>query len=84
MNDKEKQSFRLVFDWYQRWRETIIETDEQWEEFAKSVGSLAVDLDTDHNLLGSHLMLAVIDTISDLYKDGMKPMPANYFGREDM
>lgn len=84
MNDKEIKSFRLVFDWYQRWRETIIETDEQWAEFAASVGQLNLDLDTDHNVLGGHLMMAVIDTINDLYKDGKKPLPANYFGREDM
>lgn len=84
MTDKEKHAFRLVFDWYQKWREVIIETDEQWNDFAVSVGNLARDLDVDNSPLGSHLMMAVIGTINDLYKDGKKPVPANYFGREDM
>ena len=29
-------------------------------------------------------MYAVLDTFNDLYRDGAKPMPANYFGREDL
>ena len=84
MSDKEKHAFRLVFDWYKKWREVIITTDEQWNEFADSVGNLARDLDVDHSPLGSHLMMAVIDTINDLYKDGKQPVVCNYFGREDL
>ena len=38
---------------------------------------------------GRHLAVvpqgrAVLDTLNDLYKNGMKPMPADYFGRDDL
>ena len=84
MNEKENESFRFVYQFYDKWRETIIETQEQWDRFAKDVGRLALDLDIDHNPLGWHLMNAVLDTINDLYKNGMKPVPAGYFGRDDL
>jgi len=84
MNDKETKSFQIVFGFYEKWRSVVIETDEQWNEFAKDIGAMGVLLDIDHNPLGWHLMNAVLATFSDLYKDGMKPMPANYFGRDDL
>ena len=84
MNEKENESFRLVYQFYDKWRGTIIETQEQWDQFAKDVGQLGIDLDIDNNPLGWHLMSAAIDTINDLYKGGMKPVPAGYFGRDDL
>jgi len=84
MNEKEKDSFRLVFAFYDKWRAVIIETQEQWEQFAREVGQLGLDLDIDHNPLGWHLMNAALDTFNDLYRNGMKPVPAGYFGRDDL
>ena len=84
MNEKENESFRFVYQFYDKWRGTIIETQEQWDQFSKDVGQLGLDLDIDHNPLGWHLMNAVLDTINDLYKNGMKPVPAGYFGRDDL
>ena len=34
--------------------------------------------------LGWKLLMAAIDAISDMYKNGRKPMPAGYFGRDDL
>lgn len=84
MNDQEENAFRLVYMFYKKWRETIIETQEQWDQFAEDVGQLGRDLDIDHNQLGWHLMEAALETFNDLYKYGMKPMPAGYFGRDDL
>ena len=84
MNEKEKASFRLVYEFYQKWRETILETQEDYDLFAEDVGRLARDLDIDHNPLGWHLMYAAVEALSDLYRDGRKPVPANYFGRDDL
>ena len=50
----------------------------------KDVEKLGLDLDIGHNPLGWHLMNAVLDTFNDLYKNGMKPVPAGYFGRDDL
>ena len=83
MNEKEVNSFGIVYRFYEKWRSVIIEGS-MWDDFAKDVGQLGRDLDIDHNPLGWHLMLAVLETINDLYKDGMKPVPAGYLGRDDM
>ena len=38
MNEKEKQSFRLVFEFLEKWRGTVIETEEQWAQLAEDTG----------------------------------------------
>ena len=83
MSEKEEAAFRTVFGFYARWRDTVIETDEQWTELADDFGRTCEALDTDNNPLGWYLLTAVMETINDLYKGGMKPMPAGYFGRDD-
>ena len=82
MNENEEQAFRLVYNFYKKWRETVIETEEQWNAFAADVGVLSAQIEGCR--LGWHLMYAVLDAFNDLYKDGAKPMPADYFGREDL
>ena len=81
MNEKERQAFALAYHFYEKWRAVIIEGG-QWDDFAKDVEQLGRDLDIEHNRLGWHLMCAVLDTFSDLYRNGMKPLPADYFGRD--
>ena len=44
----------------------------------------AMELDFEHNPLGARLIDAVMMSIGDLYKNGMKPLPAGYLGRDDM
>lgn len=83
MNEKERQAFALAYNFYEKWRGTVIEGD-AWNQFSKDVEQLGLDLDIGHNPLGWHLMNAVLDTFNDLYKGGMKPLPENYFGRDDI
>ena len=84
MNENEEKAFKKAFEFYQYWRETVIETDEQWEQLAKDVSMYVHVMDVDHNPLAARLLTAVLDTLNDLYKGGMKPMPAGYFGRDDL
>lgn len=84
MTDNEEKSFKLCYQFYSRWREITIETDKQWEDFAEDVGRLAADLSAVPCPLGQHLLEAVLDSINDLYKNGMKPVVAGYFGRDDL
>ena len=84
MNENEEKAFRKAYEFYQQWRETVIETDEQWKQLADDVGIFAGALDVDHNPLAGHLLTAILDTLNDLYRGGMKPMPAGYFGRDDL
>ena len=84
MNEKETKAFRLVCNFYAKWRDIMIETQDQWDQFAEDVGQLGRDLDIDNNPLGWHLMEAVLETFNDLYQDGKIPVPAGYFGRDDL
>ena len=84
MNELETKAFRLVYNFYAKWRDIMIETQSQWDQFAEDVGRLARDLDIDHNPLGWHLMEAVLETFNDLYQGGKIPVPSGYFGRDDI
>lgn len=84
MNELEMKAFRLVYDFYAKWRDIMIETQAQWDQFAEDVGQLGRDLDIDHNPLGWHLMGAALETFNDLYHGGKIPVPAGYFGRDDI
>ena len=82
MNENEERAFRMVFAFFSEWRETIIETEEQWQALAEEVGDMVRI--SNGNPLMFKLLTAVLDYLNDLYNGGMKPMPANYFGRDDM
>ena len=82
MNEQEDAAFRAAYQFLSKYRETILETDEQWIAFARDYGETGEKL--KGNLLAQFLLSACEQYISFLYKDGMKPMPANYFGRDDI
>lgn len=84
MNDKEELAFKLAIAFYAKWREVIIETDEQWEELAEDGGKYAAGADVDNCILAGRLLIALMDTFNDLYHGGAKPVPANYFRRADI
>ena len=84
MNEKEEKAFKKVFEFYDYWRNVVIETDEQWTQLADDVRMFCMDMDTDHNKLAFRLLTAALDTLNDLYRGGMKPMPAGYLGRDDI
>ena len=82
MNEQEETAFRVVYQFLSKYRETILETDEQWLAFAEDVGKTSAE--NEGNTLAQLLLSACIEYISFLYKNGMKPVPANYFGRDDV
>ena len=84
MNELETKAFRLVYNFYAKWRDIIIETQAQWDQFAADVGQLVADLSAVPCPLGQHLFEAVLDSINDMYKNGMKPVAVGYLGRDDM
>ena len=86
MSEMEENAFRLVYQFYAKWRENPMQTQEQWYQFARDVDRVHRELDADHNhnILGWRLLLAVLDHFNDLYMNGMIPMPAGYFGRDDL
>ena len=84
MNDKEERAFRLAIVFYQKWRETILETDEQWDAFAEDVGKYAAEADVNNCILAENLLYALTKTFSVLYHGGAKPLPTNYAGRSDI
>ena len=81
MSEQEQTAFRAVYAFYDRWRETVIETDEEWTRFAKDASETSRALDEN---LGWRLLLAAIDAINDLYRGGKKPEAVGYLGRADL
>lgn len=84
MNDNEERAFRIAHDFYAKWRDEIIETDEQWMQFARDMEVMAADMNKEYSCIGQRLFEAVIDAFNDLYRNGNKPLPADYFGRDDL
>ena len=84
MTDNEQKAFRMVFTFCEKWRDTVMETDEQWEKFEDDVKAYLKEQDVANNPLAWRLINAVLETFNDLYRDGMKPLPADYFGRDDL
>ena len=82
MNELEERAFKEAFGFYAKWRRTVIETEEQWTEVANDVGAYMARF--SECVLAGKLITAVMDALNELYKDGKKPMPAGYFGRDDM
>lgn len=82
MNELEERAFKEAFGFYAKWRGTVIETEEQWTEVANDVGAYMIRF--SECILAGKLITAVMDALNELYKDGKKPMPAGYFGRDDM
>lgn len=78
MNEREKEAFRICYEFYLKIRENPIKTQAGWDDFAKEVGDICEKLDISHNPLGWHLINAILETIGDLYKDGKIPLPDNY------
>lgn len=82
MSDMEERAWNIARGFWAKWRETVIETEEQWKAFAEEYAAVfAPVFDTP---LGEALAMAVFDAFSRLYENGNKPMPANYFGRDDL
>lgn len=82
MNEKEEKAFKAAYGFYAKWRETVIETDEEWKKWAVEWNDTFSEVkDTP---IGLRLADAVLDAFGDLYRNGMKPLPANYFGRDDL
>ena len=69
MNENEERPFRLVYAFFSEWRETVIETDEQWAQLAKEVGDMVRI--SNGNPLMFKLLTAVLDYFTDLYKAGV-------------
>lgn len=82
MNETEEKAFKVAFEFFRKWRENVIETDEQWlswaEDWKNAFGPVF------GTPIGKRLAFAVVDAFSDMYLNGMKPLPADYFGRDDL
>lgn len=83
MNELEDRAFKAVHAFYQKWREKVIQSEADWEDLARDVG-VFIENGFQDCILARNLITAVLDTLNELYADGKTPMPANYFGRDDL
>ena len=71
MPEEDGKTFYDIYQLYEKWRGIEINTLDLW--IAHGSSPLAV-----------RLAIGVMDTFDDLYKDGLKPAIADYFGRSDL
>ena len=84
MTDKEREIFRDFYKVYEKYRDHLLETDDDWKRFATDVCTLGAKHDWEHNPLASNLAMCVLDTFNEMYKDHQHPEIAGFFDRGDL
>lgn len=84
MTDNEQKAFRMVFQFCEKWRDTVMETDDQWLAFGKEAGGMSKQFSMEGNTLGFKLLTAALEWFNELYLGDKKPAKAGYFGRDDL
>ena len=84
MPDEEGKVISDFLRIYDKYRGHEMVTDEDWINLAKEVTACAELHKWRECPLALHMMNMVMDTMNDLYKDGKKPVIADFIGRGDL
>ncbi len=84
MPEDDGRLFGEVYDLYNKYRWTEMQTEQQWMDLSNDVLILANKYHWSENPLAMRLCIAILDAIGDMYKDGKKPPMPDYFGRTDL
>lgn len=82
MPEEDKQIFREVYELYDKWRGTQIQSEEQW--LLITAEFYALILNHPNSRLALHLVTGVMDHFDEMYRNGNKPPMPSYLGREDL
>ena len=80
MPEEDKQIFREVYELYDKWRGTLIQTQEQWLTITAEFYALIQRF--QNSRLALHLVTGVMDHFDEMYLNGNKPTMPSYLGRE--
>ena len=84
MTEQDKALFREIYAVYDKYRGRTMSVDDDFAECMTEICSIGVKYDWGNNPLANHLVMAIIDTFNDLYKDGKTPVEPSFFGRGDL
>lgn len=82
MPEEDKQIFREVYELYDKWRGTLIQTQEQWLTITAEFYALIQRF--QNSRLALHLVTGVMDHFDEMYRNSNKPTMPSYLGREDL
>ncbi len=84
MPDEENRVFSDFYQIYSKYRGHEMTTDEDWGNLAKEVAACAELHHWQTCALAKWMANMIMDTMNDLYKNGNKPVIADFIGREDL
>ena len=82
MPEEDKQIFREAYELYDKWRGTLMETDEQWLTITAEFYQF-IQRHTESRL-AIHLATGIMDHFDEMYRNGNRPKMPSYLGREDL
>ena len=82
MPEEDKQIFREVYELYDKWRGTLMETEEQWMTITAEF--YTVIQRHPGNRLAIHLATGIMEHFDEMYRNGNKPKMPSFIGREDL
>ena len=82
MPEEDGKTFYDIYQLYEKWRGIEINTIDLWMAVTNELYDFVVSHGSSP--LAVRLAIGVMDTFDDLYKDGLKPAIADYFGRSDL
>ena len=82
MPEEDGKTFYDIYQLYEKWRGIEINTIDLWMAVTNELYDFVVAHGSSP--LAVRLAIGVMDTFDDLYKDGLKPAIADYFGRSDL
>lgn len=82
MPEEDKQIFREVYELYDKWRGTLMETEDQWLMITAEFHALVVK--HPESRLALHLVTGIMDHFDEMYRNGNRPKMQSFIGREDL
>ena len=82
MPEEDKKIFQEVYELYDKWRGTLMETDDQWLMITAEFYALIRN--HPNNRFAIHLVTGIMDHFDELYRNGNRPPMPSYLGREDL
>lgn len=84
MTEKERKIFQDFYKVYDKYRDRVLESDDDWKEFVTEVCALGVKHGWETDPLANHMAMCILDTFNDMYKDHQQPAPVGFFDRGDL
>ena len=82
MPEEDGKTFGDAYRLYEKWRSVEVSSLDEWMQITKELHDFIVE--HQESPLSTRLVIGIMDTFDDLYKNGMKPSFVDYIGRSDL